>query len=345
MKRVLLSLPLVFAGCLAAILYLQSASDGNAHRAPGGAEQLASDEPIAIADAPTSADNLPPALPAQVPALPASFAGTQVDGRFQLDAGGNLLITEDIRRIFDYFLSAIGEEPIGISIQRLRGYITAQLQEPAEGQALALLEQYLDYKRQLVQLEKDLPQLADLDAMRQREAAVNALRARLFSAEVHQVFFASEETYNRFTLDRLAIVHDAALDDAAKAAAVDRLRQGLPEELQDSVLPQLQAELHVQTEQLQAKGATPAEIRRLRQQLVGGEATQRLEALDQQRQGWKQRIGAFQAEKARIEANQGLSDGDRRAAIQRLAEEKFDERERQRLDAALELAAARAQQP
>lgn len=343
MKRFLLSLPLVFAGCLAAILYLQSAADSPAPQAPDSPRQPLVN--ASAADDPTPGPSVAPALPAQLPALPASFAGTQVDGRFQLDAAGNLLITEDIRRIFDYFLSAIGEEPIGISIQRLRGYITAQLQEPAEGQALALLEQYLDYKRQLVQLEKDLPQMADLDAMRQREAAVSALRARLFSTEVHQVFFAGEETYNRFTLERLAIAHDATLDDAAKAAAVDRLRQGLPEALQDSVLPQLQAELRTQTAQLQAQGATPTEIRRLRQQLVGAEATERLEALDQRRQGWKQRIGAFQAEKARIESNPGLSDGDRRAAIQRLAEEKFDEHERQRLDAALELAAARAQQP
>ena len=32
--------------------------------------------------------------------MPASLSGTQVDGRFHLDSDGNLLITEDIRRIF-----------------------------------------------------------------------------------------------------------------------------------------------------------------------------------------------------------------------------------------------------
>ncbi|WP_044305453.1 lipase secretion chaperone, partial [Pseudomonas aeruginosa] len=35
-----------------------------------------------------------------------------------------------------------------------------------------------------------------LDALRQREAAVKALRARIFSNEAHVAFFADEETYN-----------------------------------------------------------------------------------------------------------------------------------------------------
>ncbi|KIV61480.1 Lipase chaperone [Pseudomonas sp. FeS53a] len=268
-----------------------------------------------------------------------------MDGRLQVDAAGNLVIEEGVRRLFDYFLAAMGEEPLPTTVQRLRDYIGSQLQEPARQQALALLDQYLDYKRQLAELERDLPRQADLAALRQREDAVAALRARLFSQEAHRAFFAQEEAYNRFTLDRLAIRHDPSLDDDAKAQAVDRLRQSLPEELQDAVLPQLQAELRVETSRLQAEGATPADIRRMRQQLVGAEATQRLEELDGRRQGWNRRIAAFQEEKTRIEANAGLSEADKHQAIQRLAEERFDERERLRLNAAMELASRRTDKP
>src|SRR5690606_35982898 len=80
-----------------------------------------------------------------VPALqmPASLRGTEVDGVFQVDQAGNLLITEDLRRIFDYFLSSIGEESVQQSIARLRAYIGSQLEEPAASQALAILNQYL----------------------------------------------------------------------------------------------------------------------------------------------------------------------------------------------------------
>jgi lipase chaperone LimK len=262
-----------------------------------------------------------------------------VDGVFRLDADGNLLISEDIRRIFDYFLTAAGEEPLRTSVERLRAYIVAQLPASAREQALALLNQYLDYKRELVLLERDLPQMANLDALRQREAAVLALRARIFDAQTQQAFFAREEAYNQFTLQRLAILHNSQLDDAGKAAAVDQLRNSLPAEMQDTVLPQLQNELRQQTAQLQAAGAKPEQIRQLRQQLVGTEATQRLEVLDQQRQTWKKRIALYSTAKAAIENNPGMSASDKRSAIAQLAAENFDEREQLRLEAAEQLAA------
>ena len=64
----------------------------------------------------------------------------------------------------------------------------------------------------------------------------------------------------------------------------------------------------------------------------------RLEALDQQRQSWGQRLERYRSAKAAIEANQGMSASDQRAAIAQLAADNFDERERLRLDAALQLA-------
>lgn len=280
----------------------------------------------------------------QLTALPASFSGTQVDGAFSVDAAGNLRITRDILQIFDYFLSALGEEPLQVSLDRLQAYIGAQLQQPAQGQARELLAQYLDYKRQLVSLERDLPQLANLDALRQREAAVQALRARLFSPEVHQVFFALEEGYNQFTLARLAVQQDPSLDPAAKGQAIDQLRNNLSPELQDSVVPQLHSELRVQTERLQASGASAGQIQQLRQQLVGAQAASRLAALDQQRNSWQQRLSSYRQEKNALENNPGLSPADKSAAIRRLAEEQFDPHERLRLEASEQLASAKKAQ-
>lgn len=334
-KKILL-LPLLFAACVALMLALQPIE------APARAALVTAPAPTIAPSQPARTGARPSALAATTTPLPASFDGTQVDGVFRLDGAGNLLISEDIRRIFDYFLSALGEESLQASLERLQAYIAGQLPEPAAAQARDLLQQYLSYKTELVQLERDLPQLSSLDALRQREAAVQALRARLFSAEAHQAFFAREEGYNQFSLQRLAIQQDTGLDAAAKAVAVDRLRDSLPAELQDSVLPQLQAELRSQTAQLQAQGGSPAQIQALRQQLVGAEATRRLEALDSQRQSWNRRIALYQQDKALIEANNGLSPSDKTSAIHRLAAEQFNEQERLRLDAAQELAMARS---
>jgi lipase chaperone LimK len=338
MKKLLLLLPVSFAVCVAVMLYLQPL-DNSAHGPVASAPKAA--KPAGAVQPPSDlvSSQVAP-LPATLAPLPPSFKGTQVDGSFQVDGAGNLIITGDIRHIFDYFLSAYGEESLQDSVKRLRAYIASQLPQPAQEQAQALLSQYIDYKRELVLLERDLPQLANLDALRQRESAVQALRARLFTADAHQAFFGSEEAYNQFTLQRLAIQHDDKLDAAAKGAAMDQLRASLPQDLQESVMPQLQSELHAQTEQLRAQGASAEEVRALRQQLVGAEATTRLEALDQQRAGWKQRVATFAAGKAQIQNQKGLSDGDKQTAIQQLANEQFNENERLRLDAAVELSAS-----
>ncbi len=299
--------------------------------------------PAAVADSPSAtspatAAPTPPRKPLKnqpapqgTPQLPTSFKGTQVDGQFRLDETGNLLIGAELRHLFDYFLAAAGEEPLKNSIERLRRYIVAELPEPAQSQASAVLSQYLNYKRQLLDLEATYSRTTDISALRQRLSAVQALRARVLEPAVYQAFFALDEAYDRFSLERLAIQADSALDSDAKGRAIDQLRAGLPGDLQELLVPQLQSELREQTVALQAQGANAQQIRQLRQQLVGSEAATRLEALDRQREQWQQRVAVYRQERQRIEATRGLDDVERRSAIERLEAEQFDEGERLRL--------------
>ncbi|MBB2497113.1 lipase secretion chaperone [Aquipseudomonas ullengensis] len=336
MKKLLLLLPIAIGAGVTLALYWQTAPS---IPTPSSASRPAAKTAENEKKSATTNDDQSPvsSLPTSVTPLPASFRGTEIDGRLMVDESGNLVISREIRNLFDYFLSAIGEEPFQLSIKRLHDYITAQLEEPAESQAQTLLQQYLSYKRELIMLERDMPKLGSLEAVRQREAAVTALRESIFSPDAHQAFFAQEESYNQFNLQRLVISQDASLDAAGKGAAIDRLRASMPEELQASVMPSLQEELNAQTAQLQAQGATSEQIRAMRQQLVGAEATMRLETLDQERVAWQQRVSAYSAEKVRIEAQEGLSDSDKHAAIEHLAAEQFDAHERLRLNAAEQL--------
>lgn len=335
MKKIFFGLPLLLAGGVALMLYLSPAIITLPQLTPIAVTAASANQP-AVLTAPTLSTQSKPGSAHS--AMPASFSGTQVDGAFSVDAAGNLLITRDIVQIFDYFLSAIGEDTLAVSLERLQVYVRSQLAQPAQDQALALLNQYLDYKRQLVLLERDLPQVASLDGLRQRESAVQALRARIFSQQVHQVFFANEEDYNQFTLARLAVQQDTSLSPQAKGRAIDQLRANLPAELQESVLPQLHSELREQTAQLQAAGGSPAQIQQLRQQLVGEQAASRLATLDQQRSDWQQRLNQYQQASATIENNPGLSATDKSSAIKRLSEAQFNPQERLRLAASTELA-------
>ncbi|MCU1716108.1 lipase secretion chaperone [Pseudomonas sp. 5P_3.1_Bac2] len=334
MKKLLLLIPVVFIACLAVILFLdgQPEQTSSAPSSANTAPQSTTLEAPVVTVQNLKASDKPPA-----PQMTTSLRGTEVDGVFYVDEAGNLLITPDIRRIFDYFLSTIGEEPLEQSIARLRGYIDAQLQEPARSQAHTLFNQYLQYKQELIALEIDLPQSTDLSGLTQREAAVKALRERIFSAEAVEAFFGTEQRYNEFTLQRLAILHDQSLSDDEKTARVQQLRDALPEELQEQALTRLQVELRQQTQALQANGGSAEDIRRLRQQTVGVEATERLEQLDGKRSQWQQRLTSFQEQRQKITANEGLSQADKDQATARLLEENFNETERLRVDAALQL--------
>lgn len=269
--------------------------------------------------------------------LPASLRDTEIDGQLEVDAQGNLVITDQLRHLFDYFFSTVGEQSFEQASSAIRDYLASQLREPALAQALDLLDRYIDYKTELVELERRFPMVTELDGLRAREDAVQRLRASLFNAQEHAAFFASEEVYNQFTLERLAILHDPSLDPQDKAERIERLREGLPDELQQLLVPQLHLTLRQQTQQLLDQGAEPEQLRQLRLNLVGPQATERLEALDRQRSEWDQRLSGFNRERQAIISQPGLADSDKQAAIEALLHEQFSEHERLRVNSLLEL--------
>lgn len=269
-----------------------------------------------------------------VEGLPASLQGTEVDGELEVDAAGHLRITGGIRRLFDYFLSAVGEEPVETIIKRIRAYLRHKLPAGAAAEAERLLDSYIGYKRGL----DALPQVAagagqvDIEAVRRQMQQVQALRSQFFNPEVIAAFFGDEDTYDRYTLDRLAILQDKALTAAQRAARLAALEQQLPEQMRESikVINQVQ-NLEALTQDWKKRGGSAAELRQIRESMVGAEATDRLEALDRDNAQWDQRMNGWLAERAAILANQGLSEQDRQAQLASLRNSRFSEAERVRV--------------
>ncbi|WP_287045542.1 hypothetical protein [Psychrobacter sp.] len=75
--------------------------------------------------------------------LPRSLTGTQVDGEIIIDENKQLVVTEGLRRLFDYFLSALGEEDEAVIYARVESYIRHHTPEPAASQAVAIFDQYI----------------------------------------------------------------------------------------------------------------------------------------------------------------------------------------------------------
>ena len=267
--------------------------------------------------------------------MPKSLSDTEVDGALEVDSAGNLIISHSIRQVFDYFLSAIGEEDLTTIISRIRAYIRHKLPAKAAVQAEQILDSYLAYREALghvPQVQGD-PSL-NIPGIRQQKEAVQALRSQYLTREVSEAFFGDEDAYDRYTMARIEVMQDKSLSATEKAKRTAELLNGLPPALKESVqtLNKYQ-ELTTFTEDWKTRGGKPEELRAIREQVVGVEAADRLEALDQERAVWDGRMNDYLQQRENIMNNQALSEQDRKKQVNDIKQKNFNEQERIRVDA------------
>lgn len=273
--------------------------------------------------------------------LPRSLQGTEVDGDVDVDGAGRLKVTGALRDLFDYFLSTLGEEPLTTVHARLQAYLRSHLPAGAAGQALALLDRYIAYKQDRQQLGQgtDKPSLSELQ---RRADALRALRSRYFSPDEVQAFFGDESAQDDYTLARMKTMQDETLTPQAKARRLAELADALPVALKAALGVEDKVQnLAAITQDWKAHGGTPQELRAAREQLVGAEAADRLEALDRERAAWDARVQAWRAQRQALQADASLSDAQRQHQIAQLMERLFNSQERLRVQA-LDSAAASA---
>lgn len=268
--------------------------------------------------------------------LPNSLQGTEVDGELEVDASGHLKITNGVRHVFDYFLSAIGEEPLESILARIRAYIRHKLPPVAAAEAEQILDGYIAYKRGLeniVQAARAPNGGIDIDGIRRQMQQVEALRTQYLSSAVITAFFGDEDAYDRYTLARLDLMQNKNLSAAQRAQQLAALEQQLPAATQEAMKTINQ---YQNLEALQAdwkkRGGSPAELRQIRETLVGTEATNRLEVLDTERASWDQRMSSWYDERATILANKNISDQDRQSQLDSLRNSRFSDVERMRVE-------------
>jgi lipase chaperone LimK len=285
-----------------------------------------------------ASDAVLPALRTGLEGLPRSLAGTEVDGGAQVDANGHLRPDRGLRNLFDYFLSLVGEEPLARVRARIVAYLQAHLPVAAAAEGVNLLDRYLAYQSQRGQLGRGsgggAAQEVNQDTLAQRLAQLKSLRQAHFSVPEREAFFGDEEAYDQYTLQKMAVMQDASLSAVDKAQRLRQLVDALPAEMRESLTAVDRYEdLHAVAADWRAHGGSPEALRAARVQLVGEEATARLEALDLQRAQWAQRVQAYQAQKARLMSDASLSTQQRDQALQQLQASSFNEQERLRLAA------------
>lgn len=255
---------------------------------------------------------------------------TEINCQMQLDGSQRLIVNEATRNCFEYFITQYGEKEIQQIEQDFKTYISQNHQEPALGQILDLWDRYMKYRQSLGELS--VPAGANQDDPAYYRSIYNStqdLRKKFFSNYEIEGLFGTEDTYHEYTLDRMSIMADKKLSEAEKAKKLKDLFAQLPQDWQEN-LEQINKleDLRKLTAEIKARGGSAEEIRNMRLNLVGPEATQRLETLDGERASWKSSVNAYLTERDSI-LQSGMSDNAKQQAIQQLKNQHFSQPEDQ----------------
>lgn len=277
------------------------------------------------------------ALP-KLPPLPRSLQGSSPDVRLKTDSNGDLLIAADIPHLFDFYLSALLEEPLQTNLTRISLALAEQLQGAALAQARDLLKRYLDYRIALADLDR-MPVLDEaggdysLAAIAERQQRLQTLRQAHFSAAENTAFFQAENAYDAYMQQHLAIVQAKDLDAAERQQALAQLERQLPEPMREA---RAQATRHSQlyetTTALKQSGASAEQLFQVRAQTLGAEAAAALAELDRRQADWDRRLASYSEEREAIRQS-GLSPQDQQSAIASLIEQRFADGERLQVQA------------
>jgi lipase chaperone LimK len=303
-----------FAALLAAGLWWWT---GVPAPAPGG--RTAADVATDAGDAATSASPAATTSAAD-PLATGSLRGTAIDGDVRFDAGGALVLDAELRRLFDYHLSLIGELDLRGIRERLRQTLAARLDAARVEIVLAHFDRYTGYLQAL----SASAIAAETDPARRLEALRRLRRERLGEA-MATGFFAEEEALAALTVRRIAIAADPALDADRKREALAALDR------EAGYTARASAELPALAEAIERNARTPAEREAARNAQWGEDAARRLAALDAERADWEARVRRYAAARARIDADAGLDTAARTRAITALRGQMFNATEQRRI--------------
>jgi len=267
-------------------------------------------------------------LKGKMPELASSLRGTEIDCPIQVDANGKLVLTVGIRSCFDYFFSSLGEKTETELIADIRQYLSATLPDTASSKASYLLDQYVAYTHALKNIKPTGNfKTGDIDGYQKVIEQMYKVQQQFFNAAEINALFGNERNLNQFNIDQMRIHANKTLTAQQKAAELAKLIDQLPTTLADGVRVSMQfAELQQLTQEVREKGGSAQELRNMRESLLGPEAADRLEKVDQEEAGWQTQVNGYLAERDQI-LKTDASDASKQQSINQLRNQSFGTKE------------------
>ena len=254
---------------------------------------------------------------------------TQINCQIKVDSSNHLIVNEQTKDCFEYFITQYGEKNVEQIKADFLSYIKASYKDPVLGQLGDLWTRYINYRNKLGDVQAPS---ADKESAQYYQQIVNntkALRKQFFSDYEIQGLFGTQDTYDQYTVDRMGIIDDKNLSATEKAKKLKELFDKLPEDWKENLqqLNQLE-DLRKLTADIKARGGSAEELRQMRTNLVGAEATERLETLDVQRGDWKNKVTQYLSERDSI-MKSNMSDSAKQSAVEQLKQQQFANKQEQ----------------
>lgn len=262
-----------------------------------------------------------------------SLAGTHIDGSLKADSNGNLIVSIETKDFFDYFLNTVGEVSAEKSLAEIERLARENLPPQAAEQALALLDQYLSYKKAALALgSQNLDPGRQHDPRYQLEMLKGALtdlkqlRRNAFDADTHDAFFGLEEAYGDYTLASMDIQQRTDLSPEAKATLQEWHRQQLPDVIRRTETRMMaDGERYQQRQKVLANASSPQDAgEQLRAMGVDPAQTAEVVTYLEEREKFDQRFEQYRRELASLDQS-GIAREDRAAMETRLLKQHFED--------------------
>lgn len=131
--------------------------------------------------------------------LPDYLSDVGFDGGFEVDDQGKLIIDQDVRRLFDFFLAAVRVEGTAVCSGRINEYIGMTLPPDAAANARSVWGSYQTYRERMKDLYREFSEkrTTDPEDYKTLVRAVTleryAIRRQCMTEDVVRAFFAEEE--------------------------------------------------------------------------------------------------------------------------------------------------------
>jgi len=251
--------------------------------------------------------------------LPSSLLGSTLPLTLDVNESGELIINKKIQHLFDFYLSAMGEESLDIIVTRIKHSLTSQLVDPALTQAVDILAGYLQYLNEVSAIKQQFEQDIDPEntgeyalenVIQVREMVLDA-RANYLDSDVIDAFFGQADEYEDYMLSLAMINKNNQLDAVEKQLAKAELNTTAPAWL---LAQQRNAnQLNIYRDQyktLQEQGASQTELQDFTQQTFSPEVADRLAKLDEKRQQWQVKLDEYREQLAVITAHSTYANSD-----------------------------------